>query len=531
MDITSLLDTKLQQAVGTAANNPLDLKLNQVLDAKVIDTQIMLNTLALSVAGKTVLVQARQPLTLLPGQPLQLQVVKLLPVPEFKIVPSALPPASNRTASPNLAPPLLKLLGLQAPPTPASTSPNLSLNQLAIGQQLQAAIVNVAGNKLTLQLLPSPAQASSPGASAPVTPPALNPANPAIQGNPSNADHVLVTLDAKQLVFTVQANPGSPPASAKATTVPMPLQTPGTLINLQVLKTGNSPSFAVSLPATDIQQKMVEVFKQLLPIQTSPTPLLNHLNQVLPSLENNATVAETLKHLARDILTSIPVRSQLTEPALLKQTIAQSGLFLESRLAALLSGKEDVSFQNDFKLKLNKLVLLLGMEIEAQVKAKSEANSAEILKETLQKTQSALAKLTVDQLNSLPRDDSVKQGWVMELPFFHRHNADTVQIEIEQDKSGDNDNPQKNWAVSITITPPELATIHCRISCYDGAVNTRFWSDSADTVEKINTHLDYLKQQFEQKGLTTGFMEAHQGKPAQTDTQKLPFPNLLSEKV
>ncbi|MDD1621651.1 MAG: flagellar hook-length control protein FliK, partial [Methylococcaceae bacterium] len=178
-----------------------------------------------------------------------------------------------------------------------------------------------------------------------------------------------------------------------------------------------------------------------------------------------------------------------------------------------------------------KFVQLLTREIEAQAQQKSALDNTAMLKEALQKTHATLAKLTLDQFQSLPRDDSPKLVWVLELPFFHDHKADTVQIEIERDKRGAEDSDQKNWAVSITITPPELATIHCRISCYDGSVNTRFWSDGADTVDKINTHLDYLKQQLEQKGLKTGFMEAHQGKPSPTDSAKKPLANLLSEKA
>jgi hypothetical protein len=69
------------------------------------------------------------------------------------------------------------------------------------------------------------------------------------------------------------------------------------------------------------------------------------------------------------------------------------------------------------------------------------------------------------------------------------------------------------------------------VSCYDGSVNTRFWSETAETVDKINTHLDYLKAQLEKNGLTTGFMEAHQGKPIQTNSAKTATSPLLSEKV
>ncbi|MDD1622096.1 MAG: flagellar hook-length control protein FliK [Methylococcaceae bacterium] len=517
MDIKLPLDVNLQTATTKAANNPLNLKLNQILAAKVVDTQIMLNTLTLNVADKRVSVQTQQPLNLQPGQALQLQVVKMLPVLEFRIVGPASPQAPNQTATQTADALTLKLLSPQTPIS-ANASANLLLNQLAKGQQLQAAIVDIAGNKLTLQLLP--AQVPANGGRA--TPTAA----------PTNIGNLVITLDTKQLIFTGSGNQAAPsPSPLKMPALELPVLTPGTQINLQVLKTGDPPTFSVSLPVTSTEQKIIELFKQLLPIQTSSAPLLNHLNQILPALENDATIAETLKRLAQEILRSIPLKTQLTEPAQLKQSVDQSGLFLESKLAELLSGKDGTSLQDDLKFKLVKFVHLLSLEIDAQAEQKSAMDNTTVLKEALQKAHAALAKLTLDQFQSLPRDESAKLAWVLELPFFHDQKADTVQIEIERDKQGAQDTDQKNWAVSITITPPELATIHCRISCYDGSVNTRFWSDGPDTVDKINAHLDYLKQQFERNGLKTGFMEAHQGKPTPTDSVKKPLSNLLSEKV
>ena len=304
----------------------------------------------------------------------------------------------------------------------------------------------------------------------------------------------------------------------------------GEQIQLQVVKTGNTPVFLLKPIENNAEQQVINVIKQLLPIADSGLPLLNQLHQVMPQLQADASVAETLKNLAQEILRNLPNSAKLSEAPELKKTFSDSGLFLESKLAALLSGKTDIDLPNDFKLKLSKLILMLSQEL-ANRAGKESSDILETLKESLQKAQSALAGLTLDQLNSLPKDESPKQNWTLELPFFNNRNADTVKIEIEQDTANPDDPSQKSWAVSITITPPDLGTIHCRISCYDDSVNTRFWSDAADTVDKINNHLDYLKQQFEKKGLSPGFMEAHQGHPAPSAGIKTSIPRLLSEKA
>lgn len=479
MDIKSPSIASQQISANKAVVDGLNLRINQQLEAKVADAQTMQDKLTLKIADKTLTVQADRPLTLQSGQSIQLQVVKLVPQPEFKILPSALSQTTS-LASDGV---ILKLAS-QALTVSSPSNPGIRLGDLQTGQQLQASIINIADNKISLQLLTGSANSA-------------------------------MTLDAKQLLL---------PNTADLKTA-LPLTT-GTQLTLQVVKPGASPTFAVLSTPINNEQKIIDALKQFLPIQASPALLLNQLQQALPNLLTDASLAETLKNLAQKILSGIPISPQLTEPAQLKQAVNESGLFLESKLAELLLGKQDVSLQDDFKLKLSKLIQLLNQELATQADNKSET-----LKESLQKAQSAFAKLTLDQLNSLPKDDSPKQGWTLELPFFHNNAADSVKIEIERDKANSSNNPQKNWTVSITITPPDLATIHCKISCYDGSVNTRFWSEAADTVEKINAHLDYLKQQFEQKGLTTGFMDAYQGLPAQTDSIKTPVPHLLSEKA
>ncbi|AEF99736.1 flagellar hook-length control protein FliK [Methylomonas methanica] len=496
MEINLPLSADIQATLSKVADGGLKLKLNQVLDAKVVDTQIMLDTLTVKINNKTVNLHPQSPLTLQADQTLKLQVVKLLPSPEFKIIATLLPNPDTPQQPQTASMPLLKLLNV----VPAPTNPplNQSQNQLTQDQPLQATVINLTGDKLTLQLQPAAA-----------TP---------------NQQPVQLTLNTAQIVTTdrhiATADTQRNPATLK----------PGMPVTLQVLDTGDSPKFSLTPAKLSNEQPIVDALRQLLPIQSSPTPLLNQLQQVMPRLQADASVAETLKQLAREIVLNIPSKSQLNDPGELKRAVDQSGLFLEAKLLEILAGKSDLSLQDDFKLKLNKLIQQLNQELAGQTHDKTK-DILELLKDSLQKAQGAQAKLTLDQLNSLPREESPKQAWSLELPFFHDQSADSVRIEIEQDQPGGSENQQQNWAVSITVTPPGLATIHCKITCYDGSVNTRFWSEAADTVDKINGHLDYLKQQFEKNGLIAGFMEAHQGQPKQTDGIKTPVANLLNEKV
>ncbi|WP_026600829.1 flagellar hook-length control protein FliK [Methylomonas sp. 11b] len=501
MDIKLPLDAKLVMALSKSSASITELKLNQVLDAKIITNQFMLNTLTVSVADKTMTLQSQQALALQPGQTLQLQVVKLLPTPELKIIA---PPLSQAPNTSSLAAPEAQLLKLLPSPTPTATStappPGNPLATLNPGDHVQAQVLNIGKHTLTVQLTPVPGDAKQSQSSA-------------LPGGENQ-----VVLDSKQLQW-------SDPLAKSALTV-------GSRIDLQMLKSGEPPVLSASLPALSIDEHIATVFKQLLPVQVPSQQLLEQLAPLIQPAENDKTVGELLKQLAREILQHIPDKTKLFEPATLKQAIAQSGLFMERNLVDAEANQQVPMLQDDFKLKLSKLIAQLGLEL-AMPKDESAAQqtASEILKETLQKAQGNLAKLTLDQLSSLPRDDSPKHVWILELPFFNKASPETLQLMVEQDKQANSENGQKNWVVSITITPPELATIHCKVSCYDGSINTRFWSESTSTVDKINARLDYLRQQFEQKGLKPGFMDVQQGKPTQTNPQTLPPQSLLSEKV
>ncbi|WP_225616524.1 flagellar hook-length control protein FliK [Methylomonas albis] len=505
MEIKLPLDAKLVMALGKSGPpvSVSELKLNQVLDAKIISNQVILNTLTVSVADKTMTLQSQQALPLQPGQSLQLQVVKLLPTPELKIIALPVPQSPNSPGFAAAESSTLKLLPSPTASAPAPTAPPFTSNPLALlnpGEHVQAQVLNIGKYTLTLQLTSVPGHTDQP------------------QQTATTGGDSRVVMDSKQLQW-------SEPAAKLVLSV-------GSRIDLQILKSGENPVLGASLSAPSTEEHIATVFKQLLPLQVPPAQLLAQLGPLLRPTASDKTVGELLKQLAHEILQQIPDKTKLFEPTTLKQAIAQSGLFMERHLVEAETNPQSLVLQDDFKLKLSKLIAQLGLELAApKDESSAQQTPSDLLKETLQKAQGNLAKLTLDQLNSLPRDDSPKQVWILELPFFNKTNPETLQLVVEQDKQANSESSQKNWVVSITITPPELATIRCKVSCYDGSVNTRFWSESTSTVDKINTSLDYLRQQFEQKGLKPGFMDVQQGKPTQANPQTLPPQSLLSEKV
>jgi len=291
----------------------------------------------------------------------------------------------------------------------------------------------------------------------------------------------------------------------------------------------------IDKPEVFDERQVASAIRRLLPLQDSPIPLMKQLLSIEQNAALEPTVAETLKYLARQILDSVPSLRQLTEANQLRRVVTQSGLFMENKLAEAAADNAEVNLQDDLKVKLGKLMQFIEKSpalLEPE-KTGFQRESAEVLQETLRKAESTHARLSLDQLNSLPREDSAKQSWMVEIPFFSGHQPSALKLTIEQerDRSADAGEERNNWAVSISITPPNLGTIHCRISCYDGSVNTRFWSEVSATVDTINAHLDELKRQLEAKGLKMGFMEAHQGQPLPASVIRTATTGLINEKV
>ena len=485
----------------------LPLQINQQLDVKVIEVKTDQNTLALQLANKTIRVQGNQPLNVSDGQTLSLQVVKLQPVPEFKIVnPPVQQPSQPATTTPeaNKLQKQEEIILKQVLPQPtgntqAKTSKILS--QLVNGQHLHLKQVEVSSKGLTGLLISNPAKTES------------NQVIKLSNNQISNLPTITGSLTDKN-------------------NIPMAKLEQGQIITLEVIKSGSQPQFKMvnSNPATVTEQKIAETFKRYLPIQDSPAVLFTHLLKHMPELEKNEKIPQTLKRLAREILQNLPQKSQLTNAETLKQQVLNSGRFLEAKLAQLID-KSDSVLQDDFKLKLLKLIDYLKQQPESKAEQKPQIHELNLFKEILQKSNNTLARIILDQLNSLPKEEGNKQTWSLELPFLNNDQTEKVSIEIEQDQQPDKPEQKNNWSVSITISPPELGTIHCKLNCYDHIVSTRFWSEHPDTVAKINSHLGYLKQQLENNGINPGLMDVQQGKPDQKGKQKLLGQNLLNEKA
>ena len=378
--------------------------------------------------------------------------------------------------------------------------------KLSTGQVFTAKVIAIDNHKVQLQL----------------------PASTLYSHNKTTNHTSTITLNKNQLTYSATGN-------IKNTPIAIHQLKPDQDIKLEVIKTGIRPEFKIidDRPGSGqkiSEQKVLETVKQVLPIQQPVSELVNQIIKTLPLINNNENVPDALKRLAREILDSIPQIKDVNDPKQLKKSINNSGLFLETKLAYSIE-KNSTLIQADFKAQLLKLQAAFKQALNVKKAQKLQSNDVTLIKEMQQKTESSLARIILNQLTSLPKEDGPRQVWILDLPFLNKETTDSVKIKINQEKQSNNDEKQENWTVNITVTPPDLATIHCKVSCFDKTINTRFWSDTQEVVTKITQHLDYLKLQFEKAGINPGHMTAHTGVPNAENYHEITDQSLFDQEV
>jgi hypothetical protein len=515
MDIKLPINLLPSLALNSGADNTLTLKLGQKLDVTVISALIKseTNTIALKLGDNTFTAQSNQPIKLMPGQSLQIQVTKIVPVLEFAIIVSS-PELKSQAPTPDLR---LKLI------TPSSGTPKIEPSEESIlpaKQPLAAKIIALTDSKLKLQVFTDTELAKKPQT---------------IATSGFSKPSVTITIDRSQLLTAKITSDSSSAADSKTLqTISAPVELKaGQTVILEIRSKGTTPTYKIAFPPPPTtEEKVTEFIKQLLPRHEASPVLLNQLIKELPQLLKTSSVPEALKHIAARLLQNLPPRQLLNDSSGLKQAIVNSGLFLEAKIAELKGGPE-VTIDQDFKANLLKLVDVIKGEVVKTELSEPQNQDIDSLKNLQQKTENSIAKTILDQLTSLPKEDSPKQLWMIDIPFIDRGKADTVSLQITKDQKNNqsSENDKDKWSVTLTMNPPGLGSIQCQLTYQDDTINAYFRSQQTQTAELISDHTDHLKCQFEDAGLKPGVINIQQGFQPAKPVYQIAGTTLLDEQV
>jgi hypothetical protein len=154
------------------------------------------------------------------------------------------------------------------------------------------------------------------------------------------------------------------------------------------------------------------------------------------------------------------------------------------------------------------------------------------LKGLLDKAEGALARLILDQLASLPRNDAEQKAWHIQIPFLDGRHADAVKLSIAREGRPGSPAEQAYWSVVLELNPPNLGTLHSRITLVGRRIETYFWSGSESVSNLVRSHLDLLAARLQHAGLEVGRLDTIAGPPPEDHSEnRSPPVQLVDERA
>lgn len=514
---------------------------------------------------------------------------------EMNILP--LPPTAPATPRLPAVGELLKLLtpmdGLIAPGQSAKAEV-LSLKQSDQIFQLLLKVTLDSGRQTTVQATSN--QPLALGTSLAVTQPSANNLAITVQQILASTTATLTRLDTSQLpagtllqgkVLTSQLlsqAPGQPgqPAVYRSMVSLLNTALSGSTLSIdspQPLRIGMLLSALVQdahtlsfVPLSSRQEQLA--IAQQLTTQQSRQGSLDTLVKALQTLPASTTATTgDLRAAVDKLLAGLPDIQQLSSPKGLALALANSGMFLESKLLAGL----DPNLTPDTKGSLLRLIAQLAPGLPAnssfnaaiaantlaqalpsfvrsalgmlgQVSAKPAPGGFPLPSRLLQSLEgegdlehllrlaaAAVSRLQSHQLSSLEQtgmteDGRVQTTWQLEIPMRNLQDVVPLQVKFQREDTPAKDNPEKPserepkqrlWRVELAFDMEPLGPLQVQAQLAAGKLSSQLWAERPYTASLIESHLGGLRAQLLASGLNVGDLDCHLGKPPQGNQTRL----------
>ncbi|UDI94461.1 flagellar hook-length control protein FliK [Pseudomonas sp. IAC-BECa141] len=506
---------------------------------------------------------------------------------EMNILP--LPPTTPATARPQVGE-LLKLLtpvdGLIAAGQSAKAEV-LSLKQADQTFQLLLKVTLDSGRQTTVQAtsnLPLPQ-----GTSLAITQPSAGNLAITVQQAIASSVATLTRIDTAQLpvgtllqgkVLTAQALPQVPgqPTVFRSMVSLLNTALSGSTLSIdspQPLRIGTLLSALVQdsqtlkfLPLSNRQEQLA-VSQQLVSQQSrqgSLDGLLKMLQSLPPATDQTS---RDLRAAVDRLLANLPDVQQLSTPKGLAQALANSGVFLETKL---LTG-QNPTLVPDMKADLLKLIAQLtpglpgntnlnaiiaantlaqalpsfvrnALGMLGQVSAKPVPSSFPLpdrllqslegegdLEHLLRLAAAAVSRLQSHQLSSLEQTGVTDDGrllstWQLEIPMRNLQDIVPLQVKFQREEAPQNQESneqrrderepkQQLWRVDLAFDMEPLGPMQIQAQLISGSLSSQLWAERPYTASLIESNLTALRQRLLDSGLNVGDLDCHLGTPPQ----------------
>ncbi len=309
-------------------------------------------------------------------------------------------------------------------------------------------------------------------------------------------------------------------------------------------------------PKLAVEQALQQALKRAMPQQAEIKPLLQALaslaatppppTQASTPPQPAADLGQQLHRAAFKLMQALPEAKQLSEPRGLKQALADSGLFLEQKLA-----KGDAqALPRDLKGQLLRLLAQLTQLSQAPQAARTPppittpdkappqspppqvppqaakpapqaaaraATSEQLLSlfQTLARQgESALSRIQFNQLQSMPRTEADSPEWLLELPVRHTQNQlETVKLRIRREGGGGREGGkgEEQWNIRLDLEDGRGGPLRVVLGLSRERVRVDFRAENGEVAEALSAKLGELEKRLRARGLEVGHMACHQG--------------------
>ncbi len=284
---------------------------------------------------------------------------------------------------------------------------------------------------------------------------------------------------------------------------------PGTELQLKVIKKGGQPLLQVISHQSSKAEASLTALRQAIPKQAPLSdlfPALKLVDQRLP---------QVLQQAVQTLQAGLTSRMDLLNPEGVKKALAESGTFLESNLK---DPKSTTALQGDLKGKLLQLSDLLSSDNKNQNAAKNNLLSLladnKAMPELQRHVESALARIQLNQLNSLPNGEQHSQAFLLELPVKENENIDVFSLKIkEEDQQKSDQESSKRWSINLSFDLNGLGNIHAKLTLGGEQIQASLWAEQETTFDLIQNNLAQLRERLTDVEFIDPDVSCYKGKP------------------
>ena len=134
----------------------------------------------------------------------------------------------------------------------------------------------------------------------------------------------------------------------------------------------------------------------------------------------------------------------------------------------------------------------------------------------LRQVESALARVQLHQITSLPSQETQEPQWIVELPLYSEEEEEGLRLRMRREGGSDEEGGPR-WSVTLEYDSAQHGPVHMVVTLASGQVSVTFWSERPETAGLFHDNLDTLQARLRAAGLEVADVSSRRGLPQQEE--------------